>query len=937
MMKIGWLLLCSSGLLQAQSWRWDNPRPQGETLYGLHGTAGIVAATGANSAAVAQLGSSSWRNFDLDFGVTFADVWANHETEVFAVAGDFQNGGTIFFYDGANWTQMTENEFRYFSSVWGTSASNVFAVGHSPAIGGFTIRRFDGADWNPMTAPINPNGLYGVSGWGPDDAIAVGGDGILIYDGDGDNNGMPDEIWEDDTPGFLTSPYFLWDVWASGGAEAVAVGWDNLGQGMILQRASGVWTQAEIPDSPKLRAVWGADPNFIFAVGDNGVIFFYDGNWSQYDSGTHLDLFGIWGRSASEIYAVGEEGSLLRFDGEFWRSVFPRPGARENLGDVWALDDQAFVSAQGSTSGLFRFDGQTWISNRRATTTGPLWAADSEHVFSVANSGKAQMFNGQAWLEMNTQTTVNLTDVWGQSETSVFAVGNFGGSTGTLLFYDGNASLDWQVLDDDFASSINAIWGVSPNNMILSAGGVKKLFQWDGANITEITPAGMVYYANIWGPSDGHYFVAGSGPIMRYLGGWTTMNSPNILYRHIWGTSGSNVYAVGDDGSLYHYNGNMSDTWSAIDTGVSGGLNAGASFSNGDVVLVGQAGTIIRSQGVPAKRFGMTNWMPQSIPSESTPFLFGSHARSWSDMDAVGQSALLMHSNGYQWINELVTFDTDITFRWIEGFDDGSKIIVGGKGSEGSSTYGRAFRFDGSVWEQMNIIVPSPMLLGAHATGPNDVVAVGWLGNIRHYDGNLSLDWSQITTDTTKKLYAVVSDGAGGLAVGENGTVVTFNLVSGTASTIAGADVLSSVTQINSEYFVGGRTSGDLDGIIYRGGPGNWTAMTFDTSRSTISLFRSIWGDTAGNLWAVEGQVSDSSGGGDIYHYDGNASNMWVKQPSPTTKSLRSIQNVGTDPDHLIVVGGDGLVLKKDQVLEYFDALATWPQTSVLDLILNLP
>ena len=64
------------------------------------------------------------------------------------------------------------------NSVWGTSATDVFAVG---GIG--TILHYDGVAWSQMVAP-NATTLGGVGGASGDDVYAVGASGmILVYDG----------------------------------------------------------------------------------------------------------------------------------------------------------------------------------------------------------------------------------------------------------------------------------------------------------------------------------------------------------------------------------------------------------------------------------------------------------------------------------------------------------------------------------------------------------------------------------------------------------------------------------------------------------------------------------------------------------------------------------------------------------------------------------
>jgi len=52
-------------------------------------------------------------------------VWGSSATDVFAVGW----GGTILHYDGTSWQLMTSGTGNNFNAVWGSSATDVFAVG----------------------------------------------------------------------------------------------------------------------------------------------------------------------------------------------------------------------------------------------------------------------------------------------------------------------------------------------------------------------------------------------------------------------------------------------------------------------------------------------------------------------------------------------------------------------------------------------------------------------------------------------------------------------------------------------------------------------------------------------------------------------------------------------------------------------------------------
>jgi len=56
---------------------------------------------------------------------TLNGVWGSSGSDVFAV-GKY---GTILRYDGNEWSEMSFGTIKYLSGVWGSSGSDVFAVG----------------------------------------------------------------------------------------------------------------------------------------------------------------------------------------------------------------------------------------------------------------------------------------------------------------------------------------------------------------------------------------------------------------------------------------------------------------------------------------------------------------------------------------------------------------------------------------------------------------------------------------------------------------------------------------------------------------------------------------------------------------------------------------------------------------------------------------
>ena len=144
----------------------------------LAGLAGQVGC--ANSAPEWESGWSTAVSGGDDY--TLYGVWGTSPTNVYAVGVDDRSErGVILHYKGGKWSATKVGTVESFlEGVWGTSSSDVFAVG-----GHNTILHYDGTAWSAMTsASSDDDDLYAVWGTSPSDVFCVGRQGtIQHYDG----------------------------------------------------------------------------------------------------------------------------------------------------------------------------------------------------------------------------------------------------------------------------------------------------------------------------------------------------------------------------------------------------------------------------------------------------------------------------------------------------------------------------------------------------------------------------------------------------------------------------------------------------------------------------------------------------------------------------------------------------------------------------------
>jgi hypothetical protein len=111
-------------------------------------------------------------------------------------------------------------------------------------------------------------------------------------------------------------------------------------------------------------------------------------------------------------------------------------------------------------------------------------------------------------------------------------------------------------------------------------------------------------------------FAIGTYGIMHYDGSsWTTMSSPAVPQRAIWGSGPDDVFVVGDTGTIQHYDGTR---WSIMTSPTPQILFGVAGTGPRDVFAVGNVGAIIHYDG--------TSWTPVRSPLPPSGELFAAWA-----------------------------------------------------------------------------------------------------------------------------------------------------------------------------------------------------------------------------------------------------------------------------------------------------------------------
>src|SRR5437868_5832510 len=222
--------------------------------------------------------------------------------------------------------------------------------------------------------------LFGVWGSSASDVWAVGYETLVHYNG---------TAWSSVTPSLTGTGQVLRSVWGTSASNVWAVGYDSPAfTAKILHYNGASWSTVASGTTNPLVSVWGSSASDVWAVGDLGTIVHYDGTtWSSVStvaSAASDYLRAVWGSSRSDVWAAG--GSCLyHYNGTNWSAVAGPGGGNAiwgtSLSDVWVA----------SGSATLHYNGSTWstIPDGRSAPESPsgIWGTSASNVWAVTTTG----------------------------------------------------------------------------------------------------------------------------------------------------------------------------------------------------------------------------------------------------------------------------------------------------------------------------------------------------------------------------------------------------------------------------------------------------------------------------------------------------------------------------------------------------------------------
>lgn len=271
----------------------------------------------------------------------------------------------------------------------------------------------------------------------------------------------------------------------------------------------------------------------------------------------------------------------------------------------------------------------------------------------------------------------------------------------------------------------------------------------------------------VWGASGSDMFVVGGQGVIFHYEDYvqSPMDSNTTTWLHdVWGSSASDVFAVGHDGIILHYDGNL---WLPMDSNTTDHLYSVWGSSGNKVFAVGgnSAGTEQTIHYYDGNSWSMNFKKTGDPNANEVIYLSDIWGNSQDDILTVGTEGTILHYDGSQWLPMDSNTSDDLNGVW--GSLSSGAFAVGGNNITQTIYY-----FDGnsSSWSLMHS-QPGYYLTDVWGSSKNNVFAVGTEGTILYYDGN---SWSTMYSGTTNWLMGIWGTSENNVFVVGNGDMEVY-------------------------------------------------------------------------------------------------------------------------------------------------------------------
>lgn len=617
-----------------------------------------------------------------------------------------------------HWRLTHNGKSDYYLGVWGSSPTNVFAVG---ALG--VIRHFDGTTWTTQSSPTGEN-LFGV--WGTANGslvLAVGNSNIIARTTDGG------ATWSVGGAGISASCCAIWGT-PDGSAIYAISPFGNVFKStdLGLTWSTGQYAASSLPTPRSVTAlnrITGTpDGGSLFITGPSGVVYCSTdagATWQVLQTGVTEALKHVYcwvdGAGRRHVVAGGDRSrTIARSDdnGDHWvvtataLPIDPDPDRSFEQRGLWGLPDGSALFAVTSQYISRSSDGgATWTNLGDADPLDTcLWAGRDNTTGETFYIGGAEgrisqgIFGGRIYDLVTEGDIWSLFTVWAFSADEICAVGAPNPSSVKSGFYTvgvHGAVPYAKAFVNVFPAAMRSIWGTSPDALFAAAGNKGICTSPDrGANWYQWLVASEYYLTGVSGDTSWASVVAvgydpGSSDPDKANAGLFLFRLRTDTWKSIHTNKGDRFnavsslakqdafIAVGDKGLVVVFpkppDNIDSYTVTPAATGVTDDLRGVWADPSGAVIhAVGSNGTLITSTD------GGQTWTRSSLGKGP---LYGVWGSSASDVFVVGQENY--HYDGTAW-SKMTTqnegaIETDNFYSvGVQGSPDGRKVYAVGLG-----------------------------------------------------------------------------------------------------------------------------------------------------------------------------------------------------------------------------------------------------------------
>jgi hypothetical protein len=253
----------------------------------------------------------------------------------------------------------------------------------------------------------------------------------------------------------------------------------------------------------------------------------------------------------------------------------------------------------------------------------------------------------------------------------------------------------------------------------------------------------------------------------------------------IWGASKNDVWAVGSNGTVMHWDGTE---WSSTPVKLQNTFNTVWGSGPNDVWIASALDTVFHSNGYAG---AATEWRQVQMPVGNAP-VFTIWGTSADDVHVAGEAFGISDDTGFAWVNtftKTTIADGGTEWRAVQGTE--SVLSMWGSARDvwlaaDNSMYTgwqRALTLHGTAnadggkltWTELDSR-SSVTLRALWGSSADDVWAVGDIGTIRHVTSATATEWQVVSSPTREYLNAIWGSARDDVwAVGDNGTILHYD------------------------------------------------------------------------------------------------------------------------------------------------------------------